>query len=147
MFFYSGLFSKAYIPENQNVFPFTSTMTLSKVFSISEAETYFHWNFLFYSETLENNQVQKDKNLPLKSKWYWHLVFFFSVVCNKKTKFKIQDSRYTIEFYLVSYPKQTTIGGAKLILKFASGCLQGPGTFNLHIPRVFIRPCWEEMQV
>lgn len=49
---------------------------------------------------------------------------------------------------MVSYPKQTTIAGAKLILnKFASGHLQGPWAFNLHIPRVFIRLCWKETQV
>lgn len=99
MFFYSGLFSKAYIPENQNAFPFMSTLTLS----ISEAEIYFHWNFLFYSAILEDNQAQKDKrqklsfkkkknNFLLKSKCYWHLVIFFLLFVTKVLGPKIQDT-------------------------------------------------------
>lgn len=89
----------------------------------------------------EDNQAQKDKSFPLKSKCHWLSVFPF--FCCPKA----QESRYTIEFYLVSQPKQTTIKGAKLIQsEFASGHLQGRWAFNLHIPRVFIHFCWKEMQ-
>lgn len=114
-------------------------MTLLNAFSISEAEIYFHWNFIFHSATLEDNQAQKDKkNFPLKSKCYWQqnwsssLLLFVTKVLSPKIQDKLLNS---IWFPIPNKPQLEAPGS--FWTKLLQGTCRGLGPLPPHTKSVY----------